>query len=51
MKRFKQTVLAECFRGAFRNKFFKSVEALQGDLGEWLYYSNHERIRTADLLI
>jgi transposase InsO family protein len=43
VERFNRTVLDEFFRKAFRQKLYESVEALQQDLGDWLYYYNHER--------
>jgi transposase InsO family protein len=44
VERFNRTVLDEFFRKAFRQKLYEeSVEALQQDLDEWLYYYNHER--------
>jgi transposase InsO family protein len=43
VERFNRTVLDEFFRTAFRKKFYESVEALQADLDEWLYYYNNER--------
>ena len=43
VERFNRTVLDEFFRETFRNKFYASVEELQKDLDQWLYYYNHER--------
>lgn len=43
VERFNRTVLDEFFREAFRKKLYETVEALQGDLDEWLYYYNHKR--------
>lgn len=43
VERFNRTVLDEFFRKAFRQKLYESVEALQQDLDDWLYYYNHER--------
>ncbi len=43
VERFNRTVLDEFFRKAFRQKLYESVEALQQDLDEWLYYYNRER--------
>lgn len=42
-ERFNRTALDEFFRSAFREKFYESVEELQNDLDEWLYYYNYER--------
>ncbi len=33
----------EFFRKAFRVKLYESVEVLQRDLDEWLFYYNRER--------
>ncbi len=38
VERFNRTVLDEFFRKAFREKLYKSVEVLQRDLDEWLFY-------------
>ena len=43
VERFNRTMLDEFFRKAFREKLYESVEALQKDLDEWLYYYNRER--------
>jgi transposase InsO family protein len=43
VERFNRTVLDEFFRGTFRTRYYKSVEALQKDLGNWLEHHNHER--------
>lgn len=43
VERFNRTVLDEFFRKAFREKLYESVELLQRDLDEWLYYYNRER--------
>ena len=43
VERFNRTALDEFFREAFRKKLYESVEALQRDLDEWLYYYNRER--------
>jgi transposase InsO family protein len=43
VERFNSTMLDEFFGKAFRQKLYESVEALQQDLDEWLYYYNHER--------
>jgi transposase InsO family protein len=43
VERFNRTALDEFFREAFRKKLYESVEALQQDLDEWLFYYNRER--------
>lgn len=43
VERFNRTALHEFFREAFRKKLYESVEVLQRDLDEWLYYYNRER--------
>ena len=43
VERLNRTALDEFFREAFRKKLYESVEALQRDLDEWLYYYNRER--------
>ena len=43
IERFNKTVLDEFFRIAFRENFYESVEALQGDLDQWLVHYNTER--------
>ena len=43
VERFNRTVLDEFFRKAFREKLYESVELLQRDLDEWLFYYNQER--------
>ena len=43
VERFNRTALDEFFREAFRKKLYESVEVLQRDLDEWLYYYNRER--------
>jgi transposase InsO family protein len=43
VERFNRTVLDEFFRGAFREHFYESVEALQEDLDRWLVHYNTER--------
>lgn len=43
IERFNRTVLDEFFRGAFRKKFYKSVDVLQADLDQWLVHYNKQR--------
>ena len=43
VERFNRTVLEEFFRVKFRQKFYRSVAALQKDLDEWLRFYNRER--------
>lgn len=43
VERFNRTVLDEFLRETFREKFYTSVEELQGDLDNWLHHYNHER--------
>jgi len=43
IKRFARAVLDQFSRETFRSKFYASVEALQQDQDQWLYYYNHER--------
>jgi transposase InsO family protein len=43
VERFNRTVLDEFFRETFHDKFYASVEELQGDLDKWLNYYNYER--------
>lgn len=42
-KRFHKTILQEFYQSAFRRKIYNSVEELQLDLDEWLFYYNNER--------
>jgi transposase InsO family protein len=43
VERFNRTILDEFFRDVFREKFYASVEQLQGDLDAWLHCYNYER--------
>ena len=43
VERLNRTALDEFFREAFRKKLYESVEALQQDLDEWLFYYNRAR--------
>jgi transposase InsO family protein len=43
VERFNGTVLDEFFRLKMRETFYESVEALQGDLDQWLVHYNTER--------
>ena len=43
VERFNRTVLDEFFRETFHDKFYASVEELQGDLDQWLNHYNYER--------
>jgi transposase InsO family protein len=42
-ERFHRTVLEEFYQVAFRKKIYRSIEELQVDLDQWLWYYNHER--------
>lgn len=42
-ERFHKTVLTEFYQVAFRKKIYRSLEALQFDLDEWLRHYNEER--------
>ena len=42
-ERFHKTVQNEFYAVAFRKKIYKSIEELQYDLDEWLYYYNNKR--------
>ena len=42
-ERFHKTILQEFYQSAFRRKIYNSVEELQLDLDEWLFYYNNER--------
>ncbi len=39
-ERFHKTVLQEFYQVAFRRKLYDSIDALQGDLDDWLYHYN-----------
>jgi len=43
VERFHRTALDECFRTAFRTRFYASVDALQADFDAWLRHYNEER--------
>lgn len=43
VERFNRTVMEEFFIGAFRMKWYYSIEELQRDLDEWLYHYNFKR--------
>ncbi|MET3139631.1 transposase InsO family protein [Undibacterium sp. GrIS 1.2] len=42
-ERFHKTILNEFYQVTFREKIYLSIEELQKDLDDWLYYYNHER--------
>lgn len=42
-ERFHKTILQEFYQSAFRRKIYSSIEELQNDLDEWLFYYNNER--------
>ncbi len=42
-ERFHKTILQEFYQAAFRKKIYQSIEALQADLDEWLFFYNNER--------
>ena len=42
-ERFHKTVQDEFYAVAFRKKVYKSIEEVQNDLDEWLYYYNNKR--------
>jgi transposase InsO family protein len=42
-ERFHKTILNEFYQVSFRKKIYLSIEELQKDLDDWLYYYNHER--------
>ncbi len=39
-ERFHKTILHEFYQAAFRSKIYVSLEELQKDLDEWLYFYN-----------
>jgi len=43
VERFHRTARDECFRTAFRTRFYESVDALQADFDAWLRHYNEER--------
>ena len=42
-ERFHKTILEEFYQVAFRKKIYNTLEELQKDLDDWLFYYNHER--------
>lgn len=42
-ERFHKTILEEFYRITFRKKIYNSLDELQKDLDDWVYYYNHER--------
>ena len=42
-ERFHKTILQEFYQITFRKKIYRSIEELQHDLDEWLWYYNNER--------
>ncbi len=42
-ERFHKTILNEFYEIAFRKKIYNTIEELQKDLDDWLYYYNNER--------
>lgn len=42
-ERFHKTILQEFYQPTFRRKIYNSIEALQMELDEWLFYYNNER--------
>ena len=42
-ERFHRTILNEFYQVTFRKKIYSSLEELQQDLDDWLYYYNHQR--------
>lgn len=42
-ERFHRTVLNEFYQIAFRKKIYQSIEELQKDLDEWIYFYNNKR--------
>jgi len=42
-ERFHKTVLQEFYQIAFRKKVYATLDELQKDLDDWLYYYNHQR--------
>jgi transposase InsO family protein len=42
-ERFHKTILQEFYQVAFRKKIYHSLDELQKDLDEWLYFYNHQR--------
>lgn len=43
-ERFHKTILNEFYQITFRKKLYSSLEELQKDLDEWVYYYNNARI-------
>lgn len=42
-ERFHKTILDEFYKVTFRKKIYKSIDELQKDLDDWLYYYNYQR--------
>ena len=42
-ERFHKTILQEFYQVAFRKKIYHSLDELQKDLDDWLYFYNHQR--------
>jgi transposase InsO family protein len=42
-ERFHRTILNEFYQVTFRKKIYSSLDELQQDLDDWLYYYNHQR--------
>ena len=42
-ERFHKTILDEFYRVTFRKNIYKSIDELQKDLDDWLYYYNYQR--------
>jgi transposase InsO family protein len=42
-ERFHKTILQEFYQVAFRKKIYASLDELQADLDNWIYYYNHDR--------
>jgi transposase InsO family protein len=42
-ERFHKTILQEFYQVAFRKKIYETLDELQKDLDDWLYFYNHQR--------
>jgi transposase InsO family protein len=42
-ERFHKTILQEFYQVAFRKKIYSTLDELQNDLDDWIYYYNYER--------
>lgn len=42
-ERFHKTILTEFYQTTFRKKIYATLDELQKDLDDWLYYYNHQR--------